>query len=301
MSNEEMLKRLQGMRAELDKAPEPEVKEEIAKEEVPEKVEEVVAIEEPNYSDAEKVARSQGWRPKEEYKGNPNDWVDAETFVERGPVFRHVEKLKKTVEQESLENKKLRDMVSSLLTDIKSAEMRAREKVLKEIENKKAQAEAANDLSTYKALQEQEAAYRKPEVKKEEPKQAQGPSEAYKTCVAKHPWIEHINEDDVAAEKYFFCNREIDKYLKTNPNASEEEQFAIIDRVIEERYSEEKQVKPKVSSVSGGMGAKPKESAKPNLSELTDNQRKIYESLKDNNYGMSQADYLKICHERNKK
>lgn len=299
MSNaEEMMERIKAMKAEL-KVEEPEVvKEEVAKE--PEEVVKEEVPSEPNYSDAEKVARSQGWRPKEEYKGNPNDWVDAETFVERGPVFRHVEKLKKTVEAESKENAKLRDMVSALLEDIREAEAKAREKVLKEIENKKAAAEEANDLLTYKALQEQEAEYKKKEVVRE-PEPVKGPSEEYKAVVARHPWIEHIHDDDLAAEKYFYCDREINKLLKVNPRASEAEQFAVIDRVIAERYTPEKESKPKVSSVSGGAGAKPKETAKVTLSNLTPAQKYIYDRLKDSSYGMSQEDYLKSLNNRTDK
>lgn len=34
--------------------------------------------------DFETEARSQGWRPKEEFQGEPTKWVDAQTFVERG-------------------------------------------------------------------------------------------------------------------------------------------------------------------------------------------------------------------------
>ena len=35
----------------------------------------------------EQDARQMGWKPKEEFEGNPDHWVDAEEFVERG---RHV-------------------------------------------------------------------------------------------------------------------------------------------------------------------------------------------------------------------
>ncbi len=40
----------------------------------------------------EKEARGMGWSPKEEWKGNPEKWIDAETFVKRGheimPILR---------------------------------------------------------------------------------------------------------------------------------------------------------------------------------------------------------------------
>lgn len=255
------------------------------------------------YPDAEKIARSQGWRPKEEFKGNPADWVDAETFAERG-FFRNVESLKKTVASEAKKNAELRDMVGALLSDIKDAEAKAREKVLKEIEAKKLQAEASNDLHSYKALAAQEAEYlsKKPAA----PVAPSGPSPEYQAVVARHTWIEHIDTDDLAAEKFYFCNREIDKHLKTNPKASEAEQFAIIDRVIAERYPEPEAavVKPKVGSLSGISGGKPKEpTAKINLSNLTASQKLIYESLaKDpKGYSMTPDEYLKSLNQRSGK
>lgn len=48
---------------------------------------------------AEAEARSMGWAPKEQFKGDPDKWVDAETFIDRGrnylPILRsNNEKLK---------------------------------------------------------------------------------------------------------------------------------------------------------------------------------------------------------------
>lgn len=49
-------------------------------------------------------ATSQGWVPKEKFRGNEEDWVDAKTFVERGkeinPILRqNNERLKRELEQ----------------------------------------------------------------------------------------------------------------------------------------------------------------------------------------------------------
>ena len=38
-------------------------------------------------ADAETAAREMGWRPKEEFRGEAEKWVDAETFVSRGEHF----------------------------------------------------------------------------------------------------------------------------------------------------------------------------------------------------------------------
>ena len=42
----------------------------------------------------EEKARSDGWRPKDEWHGDPEQWVDAETFVERGEQINGVLKQK---------------------------------------------------------------------------------------------------------------------------------------------------------------------------------------------------------------
>lgn len=38
-------------------------------------------------SDVETTARDMGWIPKEDFRGDPEKWVDAETFVKRGEEF----------------------------------------------------------------------------------------------------------------------------------------------------------------------------------------------------------------------
>lgn len=41
----------------------------------------------PSATPAEVTAREMGWRPREEFRGDPEKWVDAETFVSRGEHF----------------------------------------------------------------------------------------------------------------------------------------------------------------------------------------------------------------------
>lgn len=259
---------------------------------------------EPVMSEAEQQARLRGWRPKEEFKDDPEDWVDAQTFMERDADFRmkEIKKLRKKLEADSKDNAELRKMVGALLDDIKDAENRAREKVLKEIEARKQEAAESNDLRTYRELEAKEAEYKKPEPKQKVDSLSQ---DAYTNFVAKHN-LQNL-EDDLAAEKYFFATRTIDKYLKTNPHATQQEQLDIADKALDEKYSrkeEEKEVKPKVGGMSSGSGAKPKESGlnKINESNLSPSQKLIYESLKkDKSYGMSAEDYLKSLNSRNSK
>ena len=41
---------------------------------------------------AEDKARAQGWRPQEEYNGNPDNWKTAEQFIEDGNKIAPIQK-----------------------------------------------------------------------------------------------------------------------------------------------------------------------------------------------------------------
>lgn len=47
--------------------------------------------------EAETRARELNWKPKEEFKGDPADWVDAKDYLAREPLLREVRELKKHI------------------------------------------------------------------------------------------------------------------------------------------------------------------------------------------------------------
>lgn len=47
----------------------------------------------------EEQAREQGWRPKEEYEGDPNKWRPAKEFVERGELFGKIDHMGKELKE----------------------------------------------------------------------------------------------------------------------------------------------------------------------------------------------------------
>jgi hypothetical protein len=103
--------------------------------------------------DYEGEARTSGWVPQESWKGPADRWVDAKTFVERGEqFFPFVQaKLKKSLEKiDVLEgtvnelregNKQFREFSEKAL----ERERKEKERVLEELEAKKAQAISDGD------------------------------------------------------------------------------------------------------------------------------------------------------------
>ena len=105
-------------------------------------------------------AESQGWVPKERFRGNDNDWVDAETFVKRGreilPILRkNNENLMKDLNQTKEQLKEFREAAEEFKKfQRESYERKATdyEKRIQEIKDSRAQAISDGDGQKVNAL-----------------------------------------------------------------------------------------------------------------------------------------------------
>lgn len=95
----------------------------------------------------EEKARIQGWVAKEEFRGKPEEWIDAKVFNERGntivPIMRE---RKEWLEKEILEMKESFKEFSKFHKD---TEERAYKKALQEIEKRKLAAVEKSDTDEY--------------------------------------------------------------------------------------------------------------------------------------------------------
>jgi len=67
-------------------------------------------------ADIEQAAREMGWRPKEEFRGDPTKWTDAATFVSRGENFIPIlRKDRETLREENSEIKRRLDETAEAL------------------------------------------------------------------------------------------------------------------------------------------------------------------------------------------
>lgn len=73
---------------------------------------------EPQVSVAEQKALEMGWRPKEEFEGNPDDFIDATEFVRRKPLFEKID----VVGRELRETKKALRALQAHHEKVKEAE-----------------------------------------------------------------------------------------------------------------------------------------------------------------------------------
>lgn len=120
--------------------------------------------------DYEAEARKMGWRPKDEWNGDPNHWRDAKSFVELGETSpailrQRVEKLDKTLEQERAEMRRYREETKRHLDGMRRAQdyalKRQRETFMQQIEAVKQQAAQDGDPDLYQHARRQEEQARK--------------------------------------------------------------------------------------------------------------------------------------------
>lgn len=99
---------------------------------------------------AEDRALTMGWVPKEQFKGDPDKWVDAATFIKRGEEFLpFLKAANKRLERELETVKKSMREFAEFHT---KTEARAYERALKDLEARQEAAAAAGDTQAVKEI-----------------------------------------------------------------------------------------------------------------------------------------------------
>lgn len=126
-------------------------------------------------------ARSSGWRPKEEFEGDPDQWVDAGEFVRRKPLFDQIHQLKKELKGRS-------EQIEQVSAYAAKAAENARKQLLEELEAKKREAFQNAD---YDAFAQADAELKKAEEQPApEPKTPEVPPELQEFTARNERWFD---------------------------------------------------------------------------------------------------------------
>jgi len=110
---------------------------------------------------SEERARNMGWVPKEEFKGDPEKWVDHDIFLDRGdnimPILKErMGALEGKFEAQTAELAKTRKSLEKFVTYHKGTKKRMYEKAFKDLESQKRAAVEAGDAPAYDVLVQKE-------------------------------------------------------------------------------------------------------------------------------------------------
>jgi hypothetical protein len=108
---------------------------------------------EPNIEEA--YARQKGWRPKDEWDEGKGEWIDADEFNRRGPLFETIGKLKDEVRDSKKAVDALFEHNKKLAEQAKKAEERGREKAIKSLEEQRLAAVQDGDLEEFTRIDQE--------------------------------------------------------------------------------------------------------------------------------------------------
>lgn len=138
-------------------------------------------------NEIESRARHMGWAPKEDFRGDPDKWVDADTFVKRGENIMPVLKER----NRALEAKmgEMERVLVEMRDWASKSEQRSYERALNDLKAKQREAVAYGDVETHDRI----AAQMDELVKEHQPPQRQQPQQTdpvFEQWKSENEWID---------------------------------------------------------------------------------------------------------------
>lgn len=231
-------------------------------------------------------ARQDGWCPKEEWRGDPDKWVDAKTFNERGELFGTIKSLKHELEAVKKGNQ-------TLLKHHEQLRQAKHDELLAELREKRRQAVEEADTESFEQLDRKiKEAESKPAEKEPEPEQAkEADPEVPQEVLDWHKenqWFKAEGEPDEKSEFMLFKQRQ---YMQRGMNVKEALDKATSDVKRTYAHEFENPNKDRPSAVESGVresGTKKTITAR----DLPPEYQRAYQEIKRVS-GMSIDDYVK--------
>jgi hypothetical protein len=212
--------------------------------------------------DFDHEARELGWLPKEEFKGDPSRWTDAETFVKKGDEVMPLIKA---------QNKRLKREIDDLKKQFRqasahfgAAEERAYTRALAELTAKQEAAVESGDLNAHRAVSKEiDALSKEMPGKQANTASAEEARDAFDDWREANPWYDRANlasaaETDVNARLY--ADRMTEKHIEKTKDMPPAEFFAYIGELVKDKYpligAKPQRAKPP-SDVAGTTSTRP--------------------------------------------
>jgi len=226
----------------------------------------------------EEDARSQGWKPKEEYEGDPVKWRPAKEFVERGELFGKID----TMGKELKETRKALKMLQEHHTKVKETEYNRAVVELKTLQKRHLE-EGNSDgyLETTELLTDLKAEQKAREVLGSVTPAPVDPR--FTNWVGENKWYE---KDGEMRE---FADVVGNGYAQRNPGLDPEDVLVYVTKQVRKQFAD-KFTNPNRSKPSAVEGANTGAANKSSF-ELTDDERKVMNTFVRSGV-MSKEEYI---------
>jgi hypothetical protein len=217
----------------------------------------------PQTNPYEDQAREQGWKPKEEYEGDPNKWRPAKEFVERGELFGKIDSMGKELK----ETRKALKMLQEHHSKVKETEFANAVQELKSLQKRHLE-EGNSDgyLETTELLTDLKAEQKAREVVGQNTQPA--PDPRFISWASENKWYEKDQEMREYADVVGMG------YAQKHPGLDPEEVLQYVTTQVKSRFKD-KFVNPNRNKPSNVEGASSPAGGKKDTFELTDEERKV--------------------------
>lgn len=210
----------------------------------------------------EEEARAQGWKPLEEYEGDPDKWRGSKEFVERGELFGKID----TLGKELKETRKALKMLQDHHSKVKETEFTRAVNELKGLQKKHLEEGNSDEyLKTTELLTDLKAEQKAREVMSQQQTQQVDPR--FTAWSEKNAWY------DKDPEMRQFADTLGLGYAQANPGLDPDEVLEYVTGQVKKTFKDkfENPNRTKPSAVEGSSNAQPK---KEDV-QLTDDERRV--------------------------
>lgn len=216
---------------------------------------------EPKPLDAvEQKASTMGWKPKEEWEGDPNEWRSAKEFVDRQSLFDKIDSLKSTIWELKKDYKNVFDKVSQ-------SERARYENEIAVLKAERKQAAKEGDTERVVEISERLEAVQAPQP---QPQVNQGPDPVFEAWLKDNSWYttkQSLKED---ADDFGIA------YKTKNPNATFQQVLDHVTRKVKELHKDEFATKkPAAPAVESGTGSPTRKTSKFSEADLNDVEKEV--------------------------
>ena len=210
----------------------------------------------------EQEARDQGWKPKEEYEGDPSKWRPAKEFVERGELFGKIDSLGKELK----ETRKALKMLQDHHSKVKETEFNRAVNELKGLQKKHLEEGNSDEyIKTTELLTDLKAEQKAREVMSQQAQPAVDPR--FTAWQERNAWYGKDTEMRQFADTLGLG------YAQANPGLDPDEVLEYVTNQVKKTFKDrfENPNRTKPSAVEGSSNAQPK---KDDV-QLTDDERRV--------------------------
>lgn len=233
----------------------------------------------PQYSAAEIRAMDDGWRPQEEWDGDPEEWVSAKEFNFRGELMQRISSQTSQLTDMKKKSDELADALKVLGEHHKKTAEVEHTRILNALKREKAEALADGDAEGVVEIDEKIADLKESvkEIKAEEKEaKADVKEAAAEVPKAVADWLSDeknawYHNDPV---RQGIANAVSDAYMRSNPEADMIDMLKHVDKVVREevphKFEDSKSSgrrTPKVTEAGGGRRVAGKKFTKKDLSD----------------------------------